>query len=468
MARIDFWRGNFKEYTAKPKSNNVLYFVSGITMGSIGVDNSGNPIPYSAIFLGNSMLASSQKMDVDLDSISSIIGDLVDLDPEINDKSVVESINYILNKVNINTEKINFNTENIKDLSEIVGDGVFTHDSLVGMNITGAINSLSKIIGNTVEGSIGDLDSVNDDIKGDDIISIINKLDNKHKISYTNTQDDYKIASYFNRITYNDIKNKTAEQALEMIFFSDMKPKILEKESVEFAMSNITEFKEIGEVLSSEVIIKYNQGIIGVNDYIDTIKSFKGLPNSYSILINNNLSYITDTQDKICIISVNDYIVKEGVNSWSVGVNYGDGDIPISSKNNECLELQGLQGEIISNSINFYGVYPILSNSNDIYIMDHKTLVSEDSQTVDIQYNTKNNNICKYKLAIPKNPNRAFLAKIEMFNNLSNKYEEQDISFFTKMDDIIIDINGHDVIYDIYECTESTIGFASFRFTFTN
>lgn len=404
MTQIKFWRGDFQKYSSRPKDKGVVYFVTNIP-------SEKNPdIFFSGIFIGDNLIASSQQSDIDLDALEGIIGNLEDINDEFKDLTLVEIINFLLDNIN--------------------SSGVFNPG---------------------------------------------------------NIPDEYVIPPSYERLSYKDVKGKGVDEIIEMMFFPDILPEVTTQPNLNIEMTKFSTFKEIGAKFSPTVVSYFNRGTIECPNFEYTRKRYAGNALNISLFINdeficNNIpvtkmSYtddeIKDFENKrnVLALTINEYEIISGTNTWKTHVIYGSSDIdniPISSKMKEHKELSCVQDESSSRTITIYGVYPILSNKDDInYLQSKEELVHNTTKVFTIKYLSPNDETHRFKIASEINSGREELESIELMNNLSKNFVTQKLNIFKQIDNEIIILNGKEVEYMVWECTETALGAnATFRFTF--
>lgn len=475
MAQVKFWRGDYTKFSSMPKDYSTVYFVSNITVGMVSPINGGEPQPYSGIYIGDNLIASSQMADIDLTPIESIIGDLNNLEGDLVGKNIVECLTILQKSISDNSDIVALIETailalqgDISSINNILGDGNFTSDILNGKNVTEAINTIGDLVGNTVEGSIGNLGDIHEDIQGDNIVTVVNNLDNKvidlASFKSIGTDDSYQMPSTYTRLTYAQVKDKSAEEILDMMLFPDTLPTVQSQASVTLTISGLTTYKEIGETFNSTLTANYNRGVIGVSGISSTNKNYRGVADTYTFTgpSVNTTPQSTNTQ------ALSNYKIAPNANTWSVMVSYGDGEMPISAKGTQQPQLQGKAGTVNSSNVTVNGVYPIITNKTNITLLNTKeALVSNSTKVFDITYTQANNETNKFKIAIASNSGRGNLSKVSLFNDLSGKFEEQSLSLFAKQSDENIDIQGNSVTYSVWSCTASAVGGgARYQFTF--
>lgn len=472
MAQVKFWRGSYERYKQLTKDNSSVYFVTDIneelTNPAVKIANA-----YNAVIIGEKIIASSQTTDFDLSALEAIIGDLALLEGDLSGKNVVESLNYLqqsikdivvapggdIEEVKALVEKLQ---QDIDSLSLLVGDGVFTSDITSGKNVTEAINAITTVLGNTVEGSIGDLGDIHEDIKADNIVGVINKLDAKTHFVSANTPDDYEMPSSFNRLTYKDVRSKSAEEILEMMLFPDTLPEVISSPSATLVVPNYKPIMEVGSVISGELSSVYTQGEIGVKDMPNTVKKYSGSATAYDFTGSGIVASRVVTNVKPINTIIND-----GDNTWTVVVSYGDGETPVSAKGNPQEQLKGLASNVQA-SATIVGVYPVYTNKDIVTSLNSKEpLVKDTVKTFDVNYIQANDSDDRYKIAVKKGGPRGAISKIELFNDLSNSFSVQSLGLFNKLEDVTMNVQGSEIVYEVWGCTATSFGTNSrFRFTF--
>lgn len=507
MAQVRFWRGSYQRFKELVKDTGTVYFVTDINE-ELGVSKAVVGKPYNAIFIGDKVIASSQASDFDMSALEAVIGDLALLEGDLSGKNVVESLNFLQQsiknivippggdgeeiaaikkliediQVDITTinsrldatdvaitnlgDRITSAEASISSVGDIVGDGVFTSDMLAGKTVTEAVNAIGDVLGNTIEGSIGNLDDIHTDIKGADIVTVINKLDDKvvdlSSFKSPDTPDDYQMASSYNRLTFGEIKGKSAEEILDMMLFPDTRPSVTQRESASLTLQGYSALKEVGFVIDGTLSASFSQGVIGVPNMPTTNRKYKGTPTDYQFAG----SGIGATRGISPTYPLN-YTILSGLNSWDVTVVYGEGEMPVSAKGTEQPDLRGAAGSSKA-VLSITGVYPIYTNKADITNLDSKeALVLDSAKSFDIVFNQANTESNRFKIAVNKGGSRNSIAKIELFNDLNNIFVEQSLGMFTKEDDVVKVVQGIDVTYEVWSCTSTSMGAGSrFRFTF--
>ena len=182
-----------------------------------------------------------------------------------------------------------------------------------------------------------------------------------------------------------------------------------------------------------------------------------GLPNTY-IYTGSGLGNVSSTS-LTNTVSIPNYTVISGNQSWTGRVAYDEGVQPKGSKGtNFNTPLPAGQTNIITRTIT--GVYPIFATTIDISTLTKQTLIANGSViTVDLVGETT----LKQKIQTPDI--WGTLSKIEQYNPLSSSWDTIPNASFT-ITNTTQTIQGNIINYKEYTHNGALIGARRLRFTF--
>ncbi len=147
-----------------------------------------------------------------------------------------------------------------------------------------------------------------------------------------------------------------------------------------------------------------------------------GLPTSY-VYSGPDISpsYTATTISLSNSYSLSNYVVTIGYNTWSLQVNYGEGDIPVYDTNEPFPVPAFTNSGFTTTTDRFEGVYPIFANSTKINVKTKQTLVSMiTSNTVEIYFaEGENNNGRQYFEIAEAWINSRPIQKVEQFSTIT-------------------------------------------------
>ena len=180
-------------------------------------------------------------------------------------------------------------------------------------------------------------------------------------------------------------------EIIQQIFYPRIAPTYSPQRDASLALNPTTTLFEIAYeiptlVLNSSFIIgTYTGGIYVKNG---------GLPTSY-VYTGPDISppHTATTNNLSNSYSLSNYVVTNGYNTWSLQVNYGEGDIPVYDTNEPFPVPAFTNSGFTTTTDRFEGVYPIFANSTTINVKTKQTLVSMiTSNTVEIYFVEGENN----------------------------------------------------------------------------
>lgn len=241
-------------------------------------------------------------------------------------------------------------------------------------------------------------------------------------------------------------KNKPLSNVVDDLLFPTVQP-VATKNSVSIARkSSAPEIKEVGAAAwtASDFSVTANRGYY-------TISGKHSNPEVYYAGAASNLT-------------VNNVPVETTYGSHQVtgSATFAAGDQPKDSKGNNASGMAPYAGgTLTSSAVTVYAAYPFYANSTSISAFNKLPLVKPTVSTFEVNFPAEEGSH-HHSVRVPSSHK---LTKAEMFNTLSNKYEEILLSNFTKEEGTIDDSM---VLYTTYIRNQGINGDAKFRFTYNN
>ena len=247
----------------------------------------------------------------------------------------------------------------------------------------------------------------------------------------------------------------TFEEFIELLLYPELFPN-LTNPSFTFTTTP-SGLREVGEVININFVAGFNRG--SINPQHESDSPFRsGLPNSYNysgpqLNISNETDSLTDSQ------SISDYEVEEGLQSWSLNISYDAGVQPKGSKGSDYeTELDAGTTSTITRTIR--GVYPFFATTDDIEQLTKQSLAQHGSTVVTEfpQENSGNKQTVEFPEAWGE------INHIEQ-KNMFGIWDDISLDTFTITENIIKDINGHDITYRRYTHNGPTTGARDIRWS---
>lgn len=221
--------------------------------------------------------------------------------------------------------------------------------------------------------------------------------------------------------------------------------------------SNVTGFKEIGEVIALiSFTSAFNRG--SINPQYQSASPYRsGLPNTYvytgSGLSNFASTSLTDAK------SVSNYTVLTGANNWTGRVAYDAGVQPKGSKGTD-FNTPLLAGQTGAVTRTITGVYPWFATTSAIDTLTKGSLQAHASQVFTSM--VAEDGVNKQTFDLPQA--WGAISALAQYNTLSGQYDTISLASFTRTN-ITKTINGSTVNYYHYVHNGSTIGARQLRWT---
>lgn len=241
---------------------------------------------------------------------------------------------------------------------------------------------------------------------------------------------------------------------VDLLLYPELFPNLTNPSST--FTSSITGFREIGELVNISINSSFNRGTINPQ-YLSDEPYRAGLPNTHiytgSGLSNISSTSLTDT------VSILNYTILSGNQSWTGRVAYDEGVQPKGSKGTDFnTPLPAGQTNITTRTIT--GVYPIFATTVNISTLTKQPLIANGSViTVDLVGETS----LKQKIQTPDI--WGTLSKIEQYNPLSSSWDTIPNASFTIVNTTQT-IQGNTINYKEYTHNGALIGARRLRFTF--
>ena len=322
-----------------------------------------------------------------------------------------------------------------------------THELLVnGTSYSGGVSAVS------IEGTTLKITMVNGSSKTVNLAEIL-----KYKSALA---DDIATVNALGGIpagtTVAQLKNKTFSQLFDELIFPTVNPTF--ENPIAYLMLKSTSttptIQEVGTTGASVPIFesfnaRYDPGAIKIAGVKKQNRGGDLLPTESFIYINNN-----PTVKKFPIE------IPEGSTVYKYRAAYVQGPQPLDSKGNN-YQTPLPAGTVDSDPVVITGVYPYFTNRND-NVSFTKLPLTIFNNLSSVKFKAEGPNKHAFKI-----PAKYTLAKVELLNTLSGKYENYGIDKFTKtIEDI--EVQGKQVSYAVY--TRNDAGFngeSTFNITFS-
>jgi len=282
-----------------------------------------------------------------------------------------------------------------------------------------------------------------------------------NSVYYTNTTPTpLTIGGISSGMTFN---NRTMQQMWDALLYPELFPTLTNPSSTFVLAQN--GLQEINSTLPTlDFTSTFNRG--SINPPYGTSGYRSGLPNTYNYtgsgLSNFSSTSLFDTK------TITNYVVLEGVQSWTGSVSYDAGEQPKSSKgNNYSYPLPAGQTNTITVSI--IGVYPFFGTSSNITTRTKQALALHNAIYWQINM-VAESGVYKQTAWFPD----AFIpiTGIQFYNTISGIWEwiggskVNSLTMFT-ITTTQLNINGNMVNYKVYTHNGALIGARQLRF-YTN
>lgn len=321
-----------------------------------------------------------------------------------------------------------------------------THELLVnGTSYSGGVTAVA------IDGTTLKITMVDGSVKSVDLVEIL-----KYKSTLS---DDIATVNALGGIpagtTVAQLKNKTFSQIFDELIFPTVNP-TFEAPTASLSLKNIMTYPTLQEVGATGISVPSASSFnTGYNPGAIKIAGVKKQDRGGALKDAESFIYINNTPTNKTFPTE----IPEGTITYKYRAAYAQGPQPLDSKGNN-YQTPLPAGTVDSNAVIVNGVYPYFTNKDNNAAFAKLRLTTSNVLS-DIKFVAEGPNKHAFKI-----PAKYTLTKVELLNTLSGKYDNYDISYFTKTLENI-EVQGKQVSYAVYTRNDSTFnGESTFKITF--
>lgn len=288
---------------------------------------------------------------------------------------------------------------------------------------------------------------------------IKNQILNEAGTLYTNTTPTPStVGGISSGTTFENVSNK---DMWNMLLYPTLYPTLTNPNN----SFNLTQsgLREIGEIITDlNFTSTFNRG--SINPAYGTSGYRSGLPNTYHYTGEGLPSSVPSTSLSNSQ-TINNYLIKIGIQTWTNSVSYDSGEQPKDSIG-EDYGTPLSPGTTGAKTVSITGVYPYFATTSDINVLTKQPLSSMSSSYVQVNMVAESSGI-KQIIEFPSA--WSTITGVEFYNTVSSSWEwiggskPNSLSTFTVTGNMRT-INGNSVIYDVYTHNGANIGARQLRF----